>query len=151
MLALIDSLPEVELDMLRLCDFYLVFPSEISNIRLPNDISHGRKIGKAASNIYRNPINAKHVFRDMSEIQLSALRNIAASGLIDIELYERGIARKRSKVQIPELISQQIKSYLETQSETIEFVIKSLSKVPLRGINGLKHRTELLEHRYDTP
>ena len=73
MLALIDSLPDIEIDMLRLCDFYLVFPSEIERIRLPAELSHGRKIAKSSSSIYRDPINAKQAFRDMSEIQLAAL------------------------------------------------------------------------------
>lgn len=151
MLVLIDSLPEVELDMLRLCDFYLIFPSEISSIRLPTGLSHGRKIAKASANIYRDPINAKHVLRDMYEIQLSALQNIAASGLIEIDYYKRGIIRKNEAAEIPELIAHQIKIYLDTHTDLIGFVVDFLSKIPLRGINGLKHRSELLEYRYDTP
>ena len=150
MLALINALPETELDMLRLCDFYLVFPSAIKNIRLPAELSHGRKIAKASASIYRDPINAKQSFRDMSQIQLAALRNIAASGIIDIEYYERGIIRKRDTT-IPDVIYQKIELYLDAHSEVATFLIDELSKLPLLGLNGLKHRTELLEYRYDTP
>ncbi|WP_103893993.1 ABC-three component system middle component 5 [Pseudomonas sp. NFACC36] len=151
MLLLIDSLPETEIDMLRLCDFYLVFPSEIERIRLPSTLSHGRKIAKSLSNVYRNPINAMQAFRDMAEIQLSALRSIAASGLIDIDCYEHGVVRKRSTTKLPEHIESKISAFFETNREITEFILNFLSKHPLRGLNGLKHRTGLLEYRYDTP
>jgi len=151
MLALIDSLPDMEIDMLRLCDFYLVFPAEIEKIRLPTELSHGRKIAKSLSNIYRNPINAKQAFRDMSEIQLAALRNIAASGLIDIDYYERGVIRKNASRKIPENVIERVDGYLKGSPELAEFILKSFSRFPLRGLNGLKHRTGLLEYRYDTP
>lgn len=151
MLLLIEFLPETEIDMLRLCDFYLVFPSEIEKIRLPSSLSHGRKIAKSLSNVYRNPINATQVFREMTEIQLSALRSIAASGLIDIECYERGIVRKLSTTKIPQSIVSKISEHLQKNREITEFILNSLSKLPLRGLDGLKHRTGLLEYRYDTP
>ena len=151
MLALIDSLPDIEIDMLRLCDFYLVFPSEIERIRLPAELSHGRKIAKSSSSIYRDPINAKQAFRDMSEIQLAALRNIAASGLIDIDYYERGVIHKNSSKKASEHVISRINNYFKGHSELANFIVKSFSKFPLRGVNGLKHRTGLLEYRYDTP
>jgi len=151
MLLMIESLPETEIDMLRLCDFYLVFPSEIERIRLPASLSHGRKIAKSLSNVYRNPINASQVFREMSEIQLSALRSIAASGLIDVDCYERGIIRKLNTKKIPEDIVSKILNYLQKNLELTEFIFDSLSKLPLRGLDGLKHRTGLLEYKYDIP
>lgn len=151
MLALIDSLPDIEIDMLRLCDFYLVFPSEIERIRLPAELSHGRKIAKSLSNIYRNPINANQAFRDMSEIQLAALRNIAASGLIDIDCYERGIIRKNASRKISEHVVRRVEIYFKGHPELADFILKSFARFPLRGLNGLKHRTGLLEYRYDTP
>lgn len=151
MLALINSLPDTELEMLRICDFYLVFPSAIKNIRLPSELSHGRKIAKVSSNIYRDPINTKQTFRDMSQIQLAALRNIAAFGIIDIDNYERGLIKKNTLFKPPEKILHQLELYLDEHSEVASFVINELSKVPLLGLNGLKHRTELLEYRYDTP
>ncbi|AFK70185.1 hypothetical protein YSA_06343 [Pseudomonas putida ND6] len=101
--------------------------------------------------MYRNPINASQVFRDMAEIQLSALRNIAASGLIDIEYYERGIVRKFSTTKFPQTIVSKISEHLQKNREITEFILNSLSKLPLRGLDGLKHRTGLLEYRYDTP
>jgi hypothetical protein len=151
MLLMIESLPEAEIDMLRLCDFYLVFPSEIERIRLPSSLSHGRKIAKSLSNVYRNPINAAQVFREMTEIQLSALRSIAASGLIDIDCFERGIVRKLNTIKIPENVLSKISIHIENNTEITKFILDSLSKLPLRGLDGLKHRTGLLEYRYDTP
>lgn len=149
MLTLIQQSNEIDLEMLRLCDFYLVFPSEIEKIRLPKELTHGRNIAKAASNLYRNPINTKQTFRDMSEIQVAALRNIAASGLISLDLYERGLAKKNSSHILSNELSEKINSFLESNIEIFNFIINSFMKFPLHGINGLKDRTGLLEHRYD--
>ncbi|WP_175652887.1 ABC-three component system middle component 5 [Pseudomonas sp. Marseille-P9899] len=149
MLALAVALKEAEIDLLRICDFYLTFPSAIASVRLPNGLAHGRKIAKAAANIYRDPINPKNVFRDMAEIQTSALRNIAASGFIDLDLFEKGKLKIITSNAIPEQIKEKISNFEITSGETFEFLVKELSAIPLQGINGLKHRTDLLEYRYD--
>jgi len=149
MLALAGSLKEAEIDLLRICDFYLAFPSAIASVRLPSNLAHGRKIAKAAANTYRDPINPKNVFRDMTEIQTSALRNIAASGFIDIDLFEKGRLKIVTPNALPKQIQEKISAFETSLGEIFEFLVKELSSIPLQGINGLKHRTDLLEYRYD--
>lgn len=151
MLALIEALPEADVDLLRICDFYLVFPSALKLIKLPANLSHGKRIGKESSNVYRDPISPKLVFRDMAEIQLSALRSIAASGLIGREDFERGIAKRSVSVDIPVQLADKISKFSDGLSAIFQFLVNDLSALPLRGIDGLKHRTDLLEYRYDAP
>lgn len=150
MLALIDELPGVEVDLLRICDFYLVFPAAISNVRLPQSLSHGKRIAKAESNTYRDPLNPKLVFRDMEEIQLAALRSIAASGIIDRESFKAGFVRRNGSTKIPIKLLEKLSEFSNGSQSTFRFLVDEFSTIPLRGLNGIKHRTELLEYRYDT-
>lgn len=149
MLALIESSTTLEIDRARLLDFYLAFPSAIGDIRLPTTLSHGRRLGKDLGNIYRNPLDSKAVFRDMSQIQNAALRSIAALGLIDVSCYEKGILKRVPSESIPAVLMRKLKEYFDARLEILEFLLKDLAPIPLRGVDGLKHRTMLLEYRYD--
>lgn len=149
MLALAEAFDEADIDLLRICDFYLTFPSAIACVRLPTNLSHGRRLAKSVANTYRDPINPKIAFRDMAEIQISALRNIAASGLIDLELFEKGTLRLVNSDKIPKKILEKISIFSKDLGAIFDFLVSELSTIPLHGINGLKHRTDLLEYRYD--
>lgn len=150
MLALIDKLPNAEVDLIRICDFYLVFPTAIKNIRLPQRISHGKQIAKSESNDYRNPLNNKLTFRDMEEIQLAALRSIAASGIIDRDAFKAGLITRNTSKEIPTKLLEEILEFINKSRNVFHFIVDELATIPLQGIDGLKHRTALLEHRYDT-
>lgn len=151
MMALMKLVPELEVDKARLLDFYLAFPSAINDIRLPSTFAHGRRLAKSLSNTYRDPLNPKAAFRDMCQIQLTALRNIAALGLIDLNSFEQGIVKRLQSVATPERLGENLSRYLESQKEILSFLSSDLAQLPLRGLDGLKHRTALLEYRYDTP
>lgn len=151
MMALMSVIPELEVDKARLLDFYLAFPSAIKEIRLPSGLAHGRRLAKNLSNTYRDPLNPKAAFRDMSQIQLAALRNIAALGVIDLGCFEQGIVKQIESIAIPEELGISLSSYIATQTEILNFLSNDLARIPLRGLDGLKHRTALLEYRYDTP
>ncbi|MCF7535413.1 ABC-three component system middle component 5 [Pseudomonas petrae] len=151
MMALMGLIPDLEVDKARLLDFYLAFPSAINDIRLPSTLAHGRRLAKSLSNTYRDPLNPKAAFRDMSQIQLAALRNIAALGLIDLNGFEQGFVKRINSVAIPESLGENLSIYLTAQAEILKFLSNGLAQIPLRGLDGLKHRTALLEYRYDTP
>lgn len=84
MISLIDHVNEVEIDKARILDFYLTFPSLVSEIRMPNNYKRVKKEAKKYSNLYRKPINTASTFRDMHEIQMAAIRCLAATGLIEV-------------------------------------------------------------------
>lgn len=148
MLAVIKVIPSLEVDKARLLDFYLLFPSAMSKIRLPQPLFRARQIAKTAANIYRDPINPSATFRELHHIQEAALKCIAASGIIDIDKYAAGIV-VRTELAIPESLAKQLDVFVENQAESARFVLNELSTIPLKGINGLKDRTELMEYRYD--
>lgn len=78
---------EVELDRLRIWDFYLTFPNEARKISYPNSLSDLRGIfKKKPPNPYEDLIDPKRIIERMKSYQLSALKCIASYGLIDSKL-----------------------------------------------------------------
>ena len=148
MLLIATSIKEVEIEKARLLDFYLMFPSAVSKIRLPANLIEARRLAKSVSNVYHDPINIASTFRDMREIQQAALKCIAASGLIDVDKLSNGYV-SRTALSVPEDIQRKISEFIDKRQPLAGIVLSGLAEIPLRGDNGLKHRTELMEHRYD--
>lgn len=148
MLAVADICRELEVDKARLLDFYLLFPANVALIRLPADLRDGRKIANEIENPYHDPLNPFATFRDMRLIQEVALKCIAASGLIDVDKLGMGFVVRTGK-DIPGALQGSIKGFLDKRQPLADFILHGLSKIPLRGHDGLKHRTEMMEHKYD--
>jgi hypothetical protein len=148
MLAVADSCNELEVEKARLLDFYLLFPATVALIRLPAELRAGKSAAKSLENPYHDPLNPFATFRDMRLIQEAALKCIAASELIDIDKLGSGFVSRTDKL-IPEALQESIEDFLSSRQPLGDFILNSLSKIPLRGHDGLKHRTEMMEHKYD--
>jgi len=147
-LLLLESCKVVEVDKLRILDFYLCFPSEVSGIRLARGGGEARRIARSLANPYHGPVNKRLVFRDMEHIQLASFRTIASSRLTDPGEYETGLMR-RTDVELPDQLKAALQSAASEHSAVLNFIVETLADIPLYGNNGLKHRTELMEYRYD--
>lgn len=148
MLALIDHISEVEIDKARILDFYLTFPSLVSEIRMPHNHRSIKKIAQNYSNNYRKPISIIATFRDMHQIQIAAIRCLAATGLIELTELDKGVI-KRTKRDIPDGLLLSMRDFLNAKKDIYGFIISKLSKFHLTGKDGLKDRTRLMEYRYD--
>lgn len=148
MLLIADQLLDLEVDKAKLLDFYILFPGMVKNIRLPDALKNLRSSAKKAVNVYRDPVSAISTFREMRHIQDAALKCIAASGLIDIERYEAGYVTRTTVPTNPALKKMQ-EEFLRANQPIITEILNGLSSVPLLGNDGLKHRSQLMEHRYD--
>ncbi|HBP30938.1 MAG TPA: hypothetical protein DD666_16160 [Advenella kashmirensis] len=148
MLTLAEHLKNLEVDKARLLDFYLVFPGAMESIRLSGGLKPLRKIAKNLANEYRDPVSNLSTFREMRHIQEAALKSIAASGLIDIDRYKTGYV-DRTAQPIPGAIEAKIQEFMSSNLIIKDAVLNKLAKMPLLGTDGLKHRSKLLEYRYD--
>lgn len=148
MLAVTECVNQLEIDKARLLDFYLLFPAAVASIRLPAALREARKLAKSTANVYHDPLNPATTFREMRDIQEAALKCIAASGLIDIKRFEAGYV-SRTTVKIPDELKRKVDEFLTERQPIAGFVLNGLAGIPLRGNDGLKHRTELMEHKYD--
>lgn len=148
MLAVTECVNQLEVDKARLLDFYLLFPAAVASVRLPTTLREARKLAKSATNVYHDPLNPATTFREMRHIQEAALKCIAASGLIDIKRFEAGFV-SRTDAKIPDELKRKVDEFLTGRQPIADFVLNGLAEIPLRGHDGLKHRTELMEHKYD--
>lgn len=140
---------EVELDRLRIWDFFLAFPFEASKIKFPTEYSDLRKIFKAEQNPYDEMLDSKKVFQKMKSFQISALNCVAAYGLIEPELWREQKVSKIKK-ELPKELQEKINNIPVKTQNIIKLLIGPFGEVDLLGDNGLKCRTGLIEFRYDS-
>ncbi len=148
LIAVIDKVQDLEIDKARILEFFLLYPSAIAQVKIPQGMTSIRKEAKLLSNQYHDPINIRTTFRDVRFIQDAALKCIAAASLIDLDRFELGYIT-RTQLPIPDSLNSCINSFIAKNENVSRFILDELSKIPLLGENGLKHRTELMEYRYD--
>lgn len=139
---------EVEVDRIRIWDFYLTFPNETRNIRFPNELNDLKIIFKRkASNPYEDLIDPKRIFERMKSYQLSALKCLASYGLIETKLLSKNVVRRTAK-EIPDVLIKKLDDLTIEKSNVIKLIV-GFWELPLYGKFGLKDRTGLIEFKYD--
>ena len=146
-LLITDSVKVVEVAKLRILDFFMCFPAELRRVRLPKEHLEARKMATELRNEYHGPVSMKQAFRDMEHIQLAAFRTLAASQLLDAGEFASGLVR-RTEVVVPTDLIERLAS-AKANSTVLSYITQKLADLPLQGIDGLKHRTGLMEYRYD--
>lgn len=151
MLLLINNSKEskIELDRIRIWDFYLVFPREAQKIRFPRELSKLKTIFKTKKdNPYEDLLDSKLIMNRMNPFQISALKCLASYGLIDHELLKQKIIKRTDKNIPEELLS--IYNELTVEKQNILKLVTGFHDILLYGPNGLKARTGLIEFKYDS-
>jgi hypothetical protein len=139
---------EVELDRLRIWDFYLTFPNEARKIKFPTALSELKKIFKPKDeNPYEDLIDSKKIIERMKPYQIAALHCIASYGLIEAKSLSKNIVIRTEK-ELPQELLVKFDEISVEKSNVIKLVMGFL-ELPLYGQMGLKHRTGLIEFRYD--
>lgn len=147
-LLIANSASSLEVDKVRLLDYYLTFPSEVAAIRLPPGSNEIRQQAKAFRNVYCAPVSARSAFRDLRHVQEAALRCLTASGHLDRSAMEGGFI-VRSKAGLAADLVDRLADYRLAREPVATFVLSELAAWPLLGPSGLKDRSGLMEYRYD--
>lgn len=148
LLTLMEVVKNLEIAKARILDFFLIFPAEVRTIRLAPALAGKKKQAKKLVNIYHGPISVNQVFRDMEHIQMAAIQALAASNIINPDRLALGFI-ERTTTTLPQDILSQVIEKNQVDNAVIQFILKELSAFPLLGVDGLKHRTGLMEYRYD--
>jgi hypothetical protein len=139
---------ELSLDATRIADYFLVYPSKIINFTFPIQFKTIRSAAKEAENPYRQTIGNKATFERMKPIFLSALGGLVAAGFIDADKIKRGILVLLD-VGIPDDLAAAVERFQTRQTIVGKFVLSDMIAMHTNGDGGLKHRSKLIEHRYD--
>lgn len=138
-------------DQVRILDYYLLNPHRISEIRLTP--RHRKYRGLATMWASRKPYGQQPddliLFGRMEPMQNAALQTLAVRGLLDPD--ELQVARiKPTETPVPKELNERINAANEEDGLLMEFLDVLASEYEMFGTSGLKARTGLLEHRYDT-
>jgi len=142
----------IELDRLRIWDFYLLFPSKIHDIRLKQNESEIRQIRKQFVRDSKNPYEAiseeRKVFEKIKPYQLTALKCLASYGIIDkVKLNEDRVIIANKEL-LAAFVSK-LKELSRTEQNVVSLMTSYFNQLSLFGPDGLKNRTDLIESKYD--
>ncbi|GEC01469.1 hypothetical protein EJ082_05860 [Brevundimonas diminuta] len=144
------EISDVETDRYRILDYYLCFPSELAHFRFPPKHTRFRKLGErfAQTSSYERRPSAQLILGRMRPVQAACLETLEAKGFLVVgELDRRRIVR--TVKPSPTDLAARIGARWEQQAELGEALRTIASEYPLLGPQGLKARSELLEHKYD--
>lgn len=142
----------VEMDRLRMWDYYLLFPLEMQRISFSREEKEIKEIIKQyitqgkKNNSYEIILDNRKMFEKIKPYQMAALKCLASFGIINLDYFT---SEKIKTISSNFLHIHQ--SHFEPLSITEENTIKLLTshyyQMPLKT---LKEKTNLIEYRYDT-
>jgi hypothetical protein len=142
----------IEVDRLRIWDFYLLFPEQVHSITLKKNEDQIRELRKRFVKPKNSPYNQvfdnKKVFEKLRPYQFSALQCLASYGIINKSL----LRENRVSVISPSLLNDYNGKFEElsyTEQNVISLMTLSFSTISLFGPDGLKSRTKLMVSKYD--
>jgi hypothetical protein len=144
-----QDVSDIEVDKLRILDYYLLFPWRASAIRLAQKDLGVRRIAKRLEKQqdYATLPNGEALLERMRASQIAALQTMAQDGVIDPMHLRNGVVKFKA-FSLPSELKKRIDNKNEEEADKMA-IIDVLSAYPLLGTDGLKGRTSLLEHRYD--
>lgn len=147
-IASTKQLIELPIETVRIADYFLVYPYQMINFRFPKEFRSMRSAVKEAENPYRHASGSRSAFERMRPIFFASLSGLVAANLIDgTELKHGNI--KLTEAYVPDDLAAAVTRFQTRQSSVGNFVLSNLIKMPINGDDGLKHRSGLIEHRYD--
>lgn len=138
----------VEIERMRIWDFYLVFPAETNRISIPRDLWSLKQSANKRPNPYEELIDPQRVFERMKLFQLAAFRYLAAFGFIESREMAHNVLKRTSK-PIPNKLLSSMERLDSREQYVIQLISSPLNELSLYGDKGLKFRTKLLDFKYD--
>lgn len=142
----------IEIDRLRIWDFYLLFPNKVHGIRLKRNEDDVRKLRstyvKKKDNPYEHVPEQRKIFEKVRPYHIAALNCIASYGIIDKEFLTQNNVKILNKVLLSEYISK-FDQVSRTENNIISLMTGHFLQISLYGTDGLKSRTNLMESKYD--
>ena len=139
----------LEIDKLRILDFYLAFPSELLEIKSFQGFKKYEKYIRAETNKYERVIDRKRLFFKMEQIQLSAIKALISYGLVDPVEFKNGKV-KRTETKLTDQLQARLYAANKENPNLITLIAGPLASMNLNGHLGLKVRTNLIEFKYDS-
>jgi hypothetical protein len=138
---------EVEFDMLRILDFYFVFPQLLSSVRLSNSGRSKLRRLTISKNKYTFSSGPELVFTQMAPLQRQAIWLLQSAGIVSVS--SPPSQNIRMTAPIPSEVGRAIERRHSQYGNLLSFLTRELGQMSLHGNGGLKDRSGLMEYRYD--
>ncbi len=138
-----------EWDTFKLMNFYLVFPHLLKEIKpFPVALNSYRKTIKEIPESYVEVANPKRTLFDLAGLQHMAANHLAAKSIINLD-FQSTNKLKPEDYSLSRELNQSIESDPIRNEPWFKLIIDELPLLDLRGKNGLKKRSGLMEFQYD--
>lgn len=135
-------------DHARILDFYQLLPFRISEIRLLPQHRRFRSLSASYEKPYGEQPESRLLFQRMEPIQVAALDTLANHNVYSAARWQLNELSATDEAVPTELAARLHE--INEEDPALESFLKTLAAdYRLSGIDGLKHRTGLLEHRHD--
>ncbi|HEY0744381.1 MAG TPA: ABC-three component system middle component 5 [Chryseosolibacter sp.] len=142
----------VEIERLRIWDYYLLFPNKMRNIKLKRDEKDIREIIgsfiERKDNEYEQILDDKKMFERIKAYQMSALKCLASYGIINKDYITVNRVKVLSKETLTDYLPK-LQQLSNQELNAIKLLTSHFYQMSLIGEYGLKERSRLLESRYD--
>lgn len=140
---------QISWQLLRILDFYYLFPSQLKNIK-----PWPKEIGKLKAQVMKIPdqfedlTNPARTFFELETFQKTAALELIAKGVLSKSSFDKGIMELESD-SLPSAYTALLDTDDFLKSDAFEVITKGLPSTKLSGPNGLKFRSGLMEYIYD--
>jgi len=150
LIPVIRACDRLEVNHVRILDFYIAFPFRISSIRVKSPHRRFKALGSRYSNTkpYGDTPDDRTLFARMAPIQETAMQSLAEHGYLLGPELDAGWFTPTDALPPAEL-ADRIEEVNGRDQDLMEFVGVLATEYNLLGRDGLKDRTGLLEYRYD--
>ncbi|HEY0669165.1 MAG TPA: ABC-three component system middle component 5 [Sphingobacteriaceae bacterium] len=142
----------VELERLRIWDFYLLFPDKVHSIKLRRDEDDIKQLRQSfiikQNNPYENVMDDRKMFEKIKSYQITAIKCLASYGIINKEFLSENRVTIISKAVLEKYMTKFEPLSIKEQN-VIKLMTSHFYFMTMFGPMGLKDRTHLLETRYD--
>ena len=152
LLSKIEDDKVIEIDRIRIWDYYLLFTNEIFNIKPTKNKKEYNQLLKELNikknNPYQQIYDQRKTLEKIKPYQLSALNCLASYNIIDKEY----LLKEEVKINSFDLLKGYIQSVgdLSDREKNIITIMTSFFRdISLIGNDGLKKRSNLMESKYD--
>ena len=152
LLSKIEDDKVIEIDRIRIWDYYLLFTNEIFNIKPRKNKKEYNQLLKELNikknNPYQQIYDQRKTLEKIKPYQLSALNCLASYNIIDKEY----LLKEEVKISSFDLLKKytQYTGDLSDREKNIITIMTSFFRdISLIGNNGLKERSNLMESKYD--
>ncbi len=141
----------VEIDRLRIWDYYVLFPNRMERIKISRTDNEIKTIIKTRiathiDNPYERIYDDKKMFEKIKTYQMTAIKCLASYGIINKDY----LALNKISVISEDILKKYAGIDVSAQEHNaIGLLTSYFYFMPLYGPNGLKARTQLIESKYD--